>query len=166
MFFGWYLLCSYGVAEVMGRQLLVSDFTLPRHRESARVALLHALTEGTVTRSFEIHLRSKGGQEVVLQLSAAPRRDVLGTVVGVVCVGQDVTQTVIKADAEVALSRAQAADAAKSDFLANMSHEMRTPLNGIMGVNQVCQSWHLQASSIVSCTLCYCISMPRESQRF
>eukprot|EP00873_Tetraselmis_striata_P018204 jgi/Tetstr1/438468/TSEL_027023.t1 len=45
---------------------------------------------------------------------------------------------------DLELSRARAANKAKSAFLANMSHEMRTPLNGIIGVNQVLLSGQLE----------------------
>ncbi len=38
---------------------------------------------------------------------------------------------------EIALSRAEEANEAKSRFLANMSHELRTPLNAILGFTQL-----------------------------
>lgn len=40
-------------------------------------------------------------------------------------------------DLEDNLSKAEAANLAKSDFLANMSHELRTPMNGVLGMAQL-----------------------------
>lgn len=42
-----------------------------------------------------------------------------------------------QAELEDARARAEAADRAKSQFLTNMSHEMRTPMNGIIGFNEL-----------------------------
>ncbi|MFN3236733.1 MAG: ATP-binding protein [Pseudomonadales bacterium] len=41
-------------------------------------------------------------------------------------------------DLELALEKANAAAEAKGQFLSNMSHEMRTPLNGIIGLTELC----------------------------
>jgi signal transduction histidine kinase len=42
-----------------------------------------------------------------------------------------------KRELEMALQRADAANATKSMFLANMSHELRTPLNAIIGFSEI-----------------------------
>lgn len=42
-----------------------------------------------------------------------------------------------KRESDVARSRAEEANRAKSNFLANMSHELRTPLNAIIGFSEV-----------------------------
>ena len=46
--------------------------------------------------------------------------------------------TSVNADLEQAMLLAKSANDAKSAFLSNMSHEMRTPLNGIVGLTELC----------------------------
>jgi len=41
---------------------------------------------------------------------------------------------------DLAVSKAESANKAKSDFLANMSHELRTPLNAIIGFSQMLEA--------------------------
>ena len=53
----------------------------------------------------------------------------------VISLALNITKTIKReAELEVARTRAEAANRAKSAFLANMSHEIRTPMNGIVGM--------------------------------
>ena len=65
---------------------------------------------------------------------------------GVIGLRVDITDMKEQAQAlRQALTRAEAANRAKSDFLANMSHEIRTPLNGVLGLASVLDQSRLDA---------------------
>ncbi len=66
---------------------------------------------------------------------------------GVIGLRVDITEMKEQAQAlRQALTRAEAANKAKSDFLANMSHEVRTPLNGVLGLASVLANTRLDPS--------------------
>ncbi|XRB24516.1 histidine kinase [Pseudoscourfieldia marina] len=135
-------LLGYSALDAKG-EVFVEKFVMSHDRRSVQEIMDMAL-KGQSTASFEIAFYTKQAKmdedwsnPIHILLNANPRRDVRGNVIGVVGVGQDVTHFKRMMDAEVALSKAQAANDAKSQFLANMSHEMRTPLNGIIGMNEL-----------------------------
>ena len=50
-----------------------------------------------------------------------------------------------------ALQKAQSANSAKSDFLARMSHDMRTPMNAILGMTSIANTYTENPSKIKEC---------------
>ena len=85
--------------EVMGRSL-VKDFITADYQNAVQEVLQNAL-RGEETANFEFPLYTKEGERVEVLLNAATRRDACGTVVGVVGVGQDITD---RKDAETRVS--------------------------------------------------------------
>lgn len=67
-------------------------------------------------------------------------KDNENTPIGVLCIGNDVTEIErIRVEKEIA----EAANKAKSVFVSSMSHEIRTPLNAIVGFTNLLQETHL-----------------------
>lgn len=111
--------------EVVG-QSLIEMLVAP----DARVAVFEVIDRalhGEETSSFECVFVSKTGERVDVLVSATARHDVTGRVVGVVGVGQDIT--------EHKRSQAQVVQASKlatlGEMATGMAHELNQPLNVI-----------------------------------
>jgi CheY-like chemotaxis protein/nitrogen-specific signal transduction histidine kinase len=79
----------------------------------------------------------------MILLNATTRRNPQGKVVGVVGVGQDITELdQSRSGKEETYLRLEEANQHKSKFVSSMSHELRTPLNGILGFASLLKSTH------------------------
>ncbi len=126
---------GYSAAEVLGKNCRVlqgpetDPATVARIRENLR--------NGKPVR-VDILNYHKDGTPYWSDLNIAPIRASDGAINGFVGAFLDVTERVrMTADLNDALTRAHAADRAKSAFLARMSHELRTPLNAIIGFAEI-----------------------------
>ena len=130
---------GYELEEVVGqhhRKLVFADEFGRQDYE----AFWGALRAGEF-RSGEYRRRNKLGEEVWLQASYNPIRDLDGNPFKVVKFATDMTEAVRRklreGELETARLAAEASARAKSEFLANMSHELRTPLTSILGFSRL-----------------------------
>ena len=82
---------GYSKQEVLGIRLTDCRFIDPENRSSVAEVLDRAL-DGQDCQNFEFSLISKDSRRVELLLNAATRRNASGAIVGVVGVGQDITE--------------------------------------------------------------------------
>jgi signal transduction histidine kinase len=108
------------IVEVAARHVVPDD--RPAERDAWRTMRLAQHRSGAGMYERELH------NGIVVHV--VERRTPDGGVVGIV---RDVTRT--ERELAQAKATAEAANEAKSRFLATMSHEMRTPLNGVLGIN-------------------------------
>lgn len=114
----------------------------PDDRERLRGLFAHA-AEGEPAGA-ETALVHRSGRRVDVRVTLVPIV-VGGGIIGVYCIGEDITER-LRAAAErdslllrerIARAEAEAANQAKTDFLSVVSHELRTPLNAIVNFSDL-----------------------------
>uniref|UniRef100_A0A7S4V013 histidine kinase n=1 Tax=Alexandrium monilatum TaxID=311494 RepID=A0A7S4V013_9DINO len=113
---------GYSKDQVVGREFL--SFVLESCRAEAHRVLSDAFA-GQSTPNFEVLVATawKGPQDpVTFLLSAAPHMSSAGNILGVICIGQDITHI-------------KELEIKKSQFAATVTHELRSPLHGIIGLS-------------------------------
>ncbi|CEG48633.1 hybrid signal transduction histidine [Plasmopara halstedii] len=83
---------NYAIDEVMGENL-VETFISPEFRPIVAEVLSQAL-RGVETANFEFPLITRPGTRIEILLNATPRYDTDGSIVGVVGIGQDITDRI------------------------------------------------------------------------
>jgi PAS domain S-box-containing protein len=127
--------------EVLGKDL-VQTYITEDYRESVKKVLDDALL-GKETANYEFPLFTKNGQRVMVLLNSSTRRDINGGIIGVLGVGQDITELAgYRNELELkvhertlklnqALEKQKELNQLKSRFVSTASHEFRTPLSSI-----------------------------------
>jgi PAS domain S-box-containing protein len=122
--------------EVMGRDL-VADFVTDAHKVLVADVLAKAL-KGEETANYEFPLLTKSGDQVDILLNSSTRYDASGQAVGVVGVGQDITElnkVRVEQERERKEASAQIIQASKLATLGEMAtsvaHELNQPLSVI-----------------------------------
>jgi PAS domain S-box-containing protein len=128
---------GYNKEEVMGRDL-VADFITDDYK-AAVAAVLDKALNGEETANYEFPLFTQSGAPVDVLLNSTTRRDADGKIVGVVGVGQDITE-LNKVRIEQEIERKQATAhiiqasklATLGEMATSVAHELNQPLNVIL----------------------------------
>jgi PAS domain S-box-containing protein len=126
---------GYTAAEAVGNNCRIlksgeRDAEFYRH-------LWATITTGKIWQG-EFHNRRKDGSLYWEEATITPVQNDKGEVLRFLAIKEDITKRkAMEVSLGIALQRAEASAAAKSEFLAIMSHELRTPLNGVLGCAQL-----------------------------
>ena len=127
---------GYTKAETMGKNL-VESFIQAENKTSVDEILRKALS-GIETANFTLPLMAKFGKRYTVLLNATTRRDAKGQIIGVVGVGQDITQ----------LKQVLAESERIADDLTRLIETANAPIFGI-DTNFNVTEWNAKASSLL-----------------
>jgi PAS domain S-box-containing protein len=100
---------------------------------------LARLVRGEITGyALEKRYLRKDGSPVWINLAISLQHDAAGAPAYIIAIVEDISERKrLEAELRQAKEAAEAASRAKSEFLAHVSHEVRTPLNAILGMNEL-----------------------------
>jgi PAS domain S-box-containing protein len=134
-------LTGYLKEEVLSHK--VSDLLVAEENADIFRQLMRKILKNEVVGNFELPIRGKNGCELTLMLSASPRANANGKVIGATIVGQDITELTAyrrslenqvrnkTAALEQVLLKEKEVVEMKSRFVSIASHEFRSPLSSI-----------------------------------
>ncbi|WP_245577208.1 PAS domain-containing hybrid sensor histidine kinase/response regulator [Maridesulfovibrio zosterae] len=128
--------------EVLGRDYY--ELFVPERLWGDSSRQFATVLSGTPLRLQENYVQTSDGEESLVQWSLSRLLDAKGDALGVLAVGQDITERK-RGEVELCEARdaAEEANRAKSEFLANMSHEIRTPISAIIGMTDMTLNTYL-----------------------
>jgi PAS domain S-box-containing protein len=135
---------------VLGKDL-VSEFIADDDKIAVGDVLSKALN-GEETVNFEFSLVSKSGSRVDVLTNSTTRRDAAGKVMGVVSVGQDVTE-LNEVNAKLADTRAQLLQSDKMAAIgvlsAGVAHEINNPVGFVASNINILSDWNMELIQLI-----------------
>lgn len=125
---------------------MVCDVVFPEDREkfyqNTRKEVVLASFAANRTHIVDFRMPRKDGSYVFYQERFVPLKDEDGTIIGMIACLRNIDDEIKsefgrRRELEEAKIAAEAANVAKSTFLFNMSHDIRTPMNAIIGFNDM-----------------------------